>query len=156
MSHVQDGLDLAEKYKLPSAIRAFIPEHHGTGLILAFYRMAVKAASDNGRQVREEDFRYHGPKPQSKETAITMLADSCEARVRSAEPDSAEEMDRLIAGTIKTRLDEGQLDESDLTLRDLREIQAAFLSVLQGVFHPRVKYPEPVKVRGPDGQELVR
>lgn len=155
MSHVQDGLDLAEKYKLPSAIRAFIPEHHGTGLILAFYRMAVKAASDNGRQVREEDFRYHGPKPQSKETAITMLADSCEARVRSAEPDSAEEMDRLIAETIKTRLDEGQLDESDLTLRDLREIRAAFLSVLQGVFHPRVKYPEPVKVRGPDGQELV-
>jgi putative nucleotidyltransferase with HDIG domain len=156
MSHVQDGVDLAEKYKLPSAIRAFIPEHHGTGLILAFYRMAVKAASDNGRQVREEDFRYHGPKPQSKETAITMLADSCEARVRSAEPESAEDMDRLIAVTIKTRLDEGQLDESDLTLRDLREIQAAFLSVLQGVFHPRVKYPEPVTVRGPDGQEIVR
>jgi hypothetical protein len=85
-----------------------------------------------------------------------MLADGCEARVRSAEPDSAEEMDRLIAETIKARLDAGQLDESDLTLRDLTEIRAAFLNVLQGVFHPRVKYPEPVKIKGPDGQEILR
>jgi putative nucleotidyltransferase with HDIG domain len=156
ISHVQDGLDLAEKYRLPSAVRAFIPEHHGTGITLAFYRMAVKAANDDGREVREEDFRYAGPKPQSKETAITMLADSCEARVRSAEPATAEEMDRLIAETIKSKMDAGQLDESDLTLRDMKEIQAAFLNVLQGVFHPRVKYPEPVAVKGPDGQEIVR
>jgi hypothetical protein len=156
LSHVQDGLDLADKYHLPSAIRSFIPEHHGTSIILAFYRMAVQAASDNGREVLEEDFRYPGPKPQSRETAITMLADGCEARVRSAEPDSAEEMDRLIAETIKARLDTGQLDESDLTLRDLTEIRAAFLNVLQGVFHPRVKYPEPVKIKGPDGQEILR
>jgi putative nucleotidyltransferase with HDIG domain len=156
ISHVQDGLDLADKHRLPTAIRAFIPEHHGTGMTLAFYRMTVQAAGDNARDVHEEDFRYPGPKPQSRETAITMLADGCEARVRSAEPESAEEMDRLIAETIKSRLDEGQLDESDLTLRDLTEIRAAFLSVLQGVFHPRVKYPEPVKVKGPDGQEVVR
>jgi hypothetical protein len=85
-----------------------------------------------------------------------MLADNCEARIRSAEPGSIEEMDRLIAETIKARLDQGQLDESDLTLRDLSEIRAAFLSVLKGVFHPRVKYPEPVKVKGPDGQEIIR
>jgi putative nucleotidyltransferase with HDIG domain len=160
ISHVQDGLDLAEKHRLPSAIRAFIPEHQGTGIVLAFYRMAVKAASDNGNsnpsEVREEDFCYPGPKPQSRETAITMLADGCEARVRSMEPGSAEEMEEIIADTIRARLEEGQLDESDLTLRDLKEIQAAFLSVLQGVFHPRVKYPEPVKVKGPDGREIVR
>lgn len=156
ISHVQDGLDLAEKYHLPTAIQAFIPEHHGTGMTLAFYRMAVQAANDDGRTVSEQDFQYPGPKPQSRETAITMLADSCEARVRSAEPDSIEEMDRLIADTIKSRLDQGQLDESDLTLRDLKEIQAAFLSVLKGVFHPRVKYPEPVTVKGPDGREVVR
>jgi membrane-associated HD superfamily phosphohydrolase len=85
-----------------------------------------------------------------------MLADVSEARIRSAEPETAEEMDRLIAETIKTKLDEGQLDESDLTLRDLAEIRAAFLSVLQGVFHPRVKYPEPVKVKDADGREIVR
>jgi membrane-associated HD superfamily phosphohydrolase len=83
-----------------------------------------------------------------------MLADSCEARVRSAEPQSEAEIERIIAETIKARLDDGQLDESDLTLRELKEIQAAFLSVLKGVFHPRVKYPEPVKVKGADGQEV--
>jgi membrane-associated HD superfamily phosphohydrolase len=82
-----------------------------------------------------------------------MLADGSEARVRSAEPESVEEIERIIADTIKTRLDDGQLDESDLTLRDLKEIQAAFVSVLKGVFHPRVKYPQPVNVKGPDGVE---
>jgi putative nucleotidyltransferase with HDIG domain len=156
MSHVSDGLELAEKYRLPSAIRAFIPEHHGTGVALAFYRMAVNAADDGAESVREEDFRYPGPKPQSRETAIVMLADGCEARVRSAEPASVEEIDRIIGEGIKARLDSGQLDESDLTLRDLKEIHAAFLSVLKGVFHPRVKYPEPVKVKGPGGKEIVR
>jgi putative nucleotidyltransferase with HDIG domain len=154
MSHVPDGLELAKKYRLPSAIRAFIPEHHGTGMALAFYRMAVSAAGDNGDSVREEDFCYPGPKPQSRETAITMLADSCEARVRSAEPSSTEEIERIVADTIKARLEQGQLDECDLTLRDLKEIQAAFLSVLKGVFHPRVKYPEPVKIKGADGREV--
>lgn len=160
ISHVQDGLDLADKYRLPSAIRAFIPQHHGTSLTLAFYRMAVAAANDNGsdnhREVHEEDYRYPGPKPQSRETAILMLADGCEARVRSQEPESAEEMENIIAASIKSKLEEEQLDESDLTLRDLKEIHAAFLNVLQGVFHPRVKYPEPVKVMGPDGQEVIR
>jgi putative nucleotidyltransferase with HDIG domain len=159
ISHVTDGLDLAAKYKLPSAIRAFIPEHHGTSMTLAFYRLAVKAAADNGQgdedtSVNEKDFRYPGPKPQSRETAITMLADSCEAVVRSARPNSVEEMACLINKAIKSRMDSGQLDESDLTLRDLQEIQVAFLNVLKGVFHPRVKYPEPVKVTSSDGQEV--
>jgi hypothetical protein len=85
-----------------------------------------------------------------------MLADTCEARIRSTEPDSIEEMEHIISDTIKSKLDAGLLDESDLTLRDLKEIRAAFLDVLQGVFHPRVKYPEPVKVKGPDGKEVVR
>jgi putative nucleotidyltransferase with HDIG domain len=154
LSHVTDGLDLAERFRLPSAIRAFIPEHHGTGMTLAFYRLAVKEAGEDDEPVRREDFSYQGPKPQSRETAITMLADSCEARVRSAEPDSVTEIQRIVADTVKGKLDEGQLDESALTLRDLKEIQAAFTSVLKGVFHPRVKYPEPVKVKGQDGQEI--
>jgi putative nucleotidyltransferase with HDIG domain len=164
LSHVTDGLELADKYKLPTAIRAFIPEHHGTSMTLAFYRMAVKAAAEGGGtdngdgnaalEVREADYRYPGPKPQSRETAILMLADGCEARVRSAEPGSIEEIERIIADTVKVRLDEGQLDDSDLTLRDLKDIRAAFLSVLKGVFHPRVKYPEPVKVTRADGREV--
>jgi putative nucleotidyltransferase with HDIG domain len=154
LGHVHDGLELAKKYRLPSAVRAFIPEHHGTGTTLAFYRMAVKAAGEDGDEVRKEDFSYPGPKPQSRETAILMLADSSEARVRSAEPQSVAEIERLVADTIKARLEDGQLDESDLTLQDLKDIQAAFVSVLKGVFHPRVKYPEPVTVKGPDGQEV--
>ncbi|MEJ2209398.1 MAG: HDIG domain-containing protein [Anaerolineae bacterium] len=154
LSHVSDGLELAKKYHLPSAVRAFIPEHHGTGMTLAFYRMAVNEAGGDGHQVDEKDFSYAGPKPQSRETAITMLADSCEARVRSAEPSSLAEIEHIVADTIKSRLDQGQLDECDLTLHDLKEVQAAFVSVLKGVFHPRVKYPEPVKVRGVDGVEV--
>jgi putative nucleotidyltransferase with HDIG domain len=154
--HVQDGIDLAEKYKLPVAIRAFIPEHQGTGLALSFYRQAVKEADGKSETVLEEDFRYPGPKPQSRETAIVMLADGCEARVRSLKPASVEEMDRIIRDTIKARADAGELDECDLTLRDLETLRAAFLDVLQGVFHPRVQYPDPVKVKGPDGQEIVR
>jgi putative nucleotidyltransferase with HDIG domain len=155
ISHVTDGLELADRYRLPSAIRDFIPQHHGTSTTLAFYRMAVQAAGDDGDSVREEDFRYPGPKPQTRETAILMLADGCEARVRSAEPRSVQEIADIVADTIKARLDSGQLDESDLTLRDLKEIQAAFVSVLKGVFHPRVKYPEPVKITGADGRQVV-
>ena len=154
--HVQDGLDLAEKYDLPQAVRAFIPEHQGTGLTLSFYRQAVKEADGKSENVPEADFRYPGPKPQSRETAIVMLADSCEARVRSLKPTSVDEMDRIIRETIKAKLDAGELDQCDLTLRDLETIRAAFLDVLQGVFHPRVQYPEPVKVKGPDGQEIIR
>ncbi|MGC9335075.1 MAG: HDIG domain-containing metalloprotein, partial [Anaerolineae bacterium] len=154
VGHVHDGLELAQKYHLPSAVAAFIPEHHGTGMALAFYRMALNNAEGNDDQIAQEDFTYPGPKPQSRETAITMLADSCEARVRSAEPQSTADIERIIAETIKARLDDGQLDESDLTLRDLKEIQAAFLSVLKGVFHPRVKYPAPVKVTAADGREI--
>ncbi len=153
ISHVTDGLALAEKYHLPTAVRAFIPEHHGTGMTLAFYRMALREAEKTGEKVDPADFTYPGPKPQSRETAILMLADACEARIRSDQPGSVQEIEQMIAETVKSRLDSGQLDDSDLTLRDLTEIRAAFLSVLKGVFHPRVKYPEPVKVIGPDGQE---
>jgi cyclic-di-AMP phosphodiesterase PgpH len=156
ISHIDDGLALAEKYKLPSAIRSFIPEHHGTGLTLAFYRLAVTAAGNDGQEVREEDFRYPGPKPQSRETALVMLADSCEARVRSAQPGSPEEIEHIVRETIDNKIAEGQLDECDLTLRDLDAIRAAFFDTLRGIFHPRVKYPEPVKVRGRYGQEIIR
>jgi hypothetical protein len=156
ISHIYDGLELAEKYRLPSAIRNFIPEHHGTGLTLAFYRLAVAAAANDGQEVQEDDFRYPGPKPQSRETALVMLADSCEARVRSAQPGSPEEIEHIVRETIDNKIAEGQLDECDLTLRDLEAIRAAFFDTLRGIFHPRVKYPEPVKVRGRYGQEIIR
>jgi putative nucleotidyltransferase with HDIG domain len=138
-SHVQDGLDLAKKYGLPSKVRDFIPQHHGTSLATYFYRQALASGGD---EVNEEDFRYPGPKPQTKETAIVMLADSCEAAVRAERPDSLEGIEELVRKIIGGKMLDGQLDECDLTLRDLDEIRGAFVSILQGVFHPRVKYPE--------------
>jgi len=141
ISHVTDGLVLARRYGLPARIRDFIPEHHGTMLVSYFYRTAVKNSADSDN-IDESDFRYPGPKPCSKETAIVMLADSCEARIRAARPATPEGMDQLIRQTISNRLADGQLDQCDLTLRDLEVIRGAFFGVLQGIFHPRIQYPE--------------
>ncbi len=144
VSHVKDGLDLAKKYDLPPRIRDFITEHQGTGLVSYFYQEALKE-SEPPEAVDEAQFRYPGPRPRSKETAIVMLADSCEAVVRSARPNSPEEIDKLVRKIINDKLSQGELDDSDLTLQDLKNIRAAFVKTLQGVFHPRVKYPEPLK-----------
>jgi len=141
IGHVRDGLDLAHKYRLPRRLRDFIAQHHGTGLARYFYRQAQEQAEE-GEEVREEDFRYPGPKPQSKEAAIVMLADACEARVRAERPSSPEELDRLVRQVIEEGLEDGQLDECDLSMRDLSQIREAFVHILQGVFHPRVQYPE--------------
>ncbi len=144
ISHVKDGLELAKKYGLPRDVRAFIPEHQGTGLISFFYHQALEQADDPSL-VDEDDFRYPGPKPQSRETAIVMLADSSEAAVRAANPGSVEEIDKIVHGIINKKLTSGELDECDLTTHDLAQIRGAFVEMLHGVFHPRVKYPEEVK-----------
>ncbi|MCE5260137.1 MAG: HDIG domain-containing protein [Chloroflexi bacterium] len=143
ISHVTEGIELARKYDLPEKVVAFIPEHHGTTLVAYFYRMAVQESEAD--YVDESSFRYHGPKPQSKETAIVMLADSIEALVRANHPNTHEEVERLIRQIINDRLVSGQLDECDLTLRDLDKIRQAFAGVLLGIFHPRIKYPEKAK-----------
>ena len=145
ISHVTDGLDLAKKHRLPSKVRDFIAQHHGTSLATYFYRQALES---DGDEVNEEDFRYPGPNPQTKETAIVMLADNCEAAVRGERPESLEGIEELIRKIIGSKMLDGQLDECDLTLRDLDKIRAAFVKILQGVFHPRVKYPEEAKVEG--------
>ncbi|MBI4299754.1 MAG: HDIG domain-containing protein, partial [Chloroflexi bacterium] len=138
--HIRDGLELAERYKLPPRLRAFIPEHHGTRLASYFYRRA----KEQGLDVNPEDFRYPGPKPQSKETAIVMLADSVEATARSKDDHSPEQLDATVDAVIAERLEERQLDECDLTLRDLEIIRRAFKDVLRGIYHPRLEYPAPV------------
>ena len=137
--HVQTGLELAKRHRVPARVRAFIPEHHGTRLVTYFYR---KAAADDAT-TDPEKFRYPGPKPQSKETAIVMLADSVEAVVRSSRDRSAERIDSLVDGVISERVAEGQLDETDLTLRDLKTIAESFKATLRGVYHPRIEYPAP-------------
>ncbi len=144
ISHVKDGLDLAKKYRLPRNVRAFIPEHQGTGLIKYFYHQALEQATDP-TQVDEADFRYPGPRPRSKETAVVMLADGCEAAVRAARPDSVEEIDKVVRRVITDKLTSSELDQCDLTMRDLDRIRSAFVETLQGVFHPRIKYPVQVQ-----------
>ena len=139
ISHVTDGLDLAKKAKLPSDVRDIIVQHHGTTLVSYFYQQACQQATE-GEMVDEADFRYPGPKPQTKEAAIVMLAD-VEAAVRSQRPATVEETDRLVHQFINARLISGELEECDLTLRDLDQIRASFVSVLKGVFHPRIQYP---------------
>ncbi|MEX0682791.1 MAG: HDIG domain-containing metalloprotein [Dehalococcoidia bacterium] len=139
--HVRAGLRITGKYRIPSKVRAFVPEHHGTRLVTYFYR---KAAIEDPN-VDSEKFRYPGPKPQSKETAMVMLADSVEAVVRSSRDRSHERIDELVDGVIRERFNEGQLEESDLTMRDLKTISESFKATLRGIYHERIEYPAPTK-----------
>jgi putative nucleotidyltransferase with HDIG domain len=141
ISHVTDGLDLAERYHLPQRIRDFIREHHGRSLVKYFYYKALQEASE-GQVVDEADFRYPGPNPRSKETAILMLADTCEAAVRAVRPPNRDALGELVTNLIDERVANGELDESDLTFRELQMTKAVFLRVLEGVNHPRISYPE--------------
>lgn len=140
--HVAHGLELARAYKLPSAVQAFIPEHHGTRRVTYFYRKAVE---QEGEDVNPAPFTYPGPRPQSKETAIAMLADSAEAVVRASPDRSPEAIDRLVDQVIAERLAEGQLDDADLTMRDLRAVAGSFKAMLRGIYHPRIQYPAPTR-----------
>lgn len=149
IAHTTDGLRLAKKHKLPKGVAAFIPEHHGTTRVTYFYRRAL--AESDGEPVVESDFCYPGPKPQTRETAIVMLADSIEATVRATGPGTQDEIERTIRQIINDRLISGQLDECDLTLRDLDVIREAFGGVLKGIFHPRIKYPEKQRRRATNG-----
>ncbi|MFO7633487.1 MAG: HDIG domain-containing protein [Caldilinea sp.] len=141
ISHVKDGVDLAQKYKLPDRIQDFIREHHGRSLVKYFYLLAQRQNED-AAEIDEADFRYPGPNPRSRETAILMLADTCEAAVRAMRPASREELELLVNRLINERVANGELDESDLTFKELQIVKDVFLQVLQGVHHPRVKYPE--------------
>lgn len=139
ISHVKDGVDLAQKYKLPEPIQDFIREHHGRSLVKYFYLLAQRQSDGD---VAEADFRYPGPNPRSRETAILMLADTCEAAVRAMRPASREELELMVDRLIDERIATGELEESDLTFKDLKAVRDVFLHVLQGVHHPRIKYPD--------------
>ncbi len=158
ISHVSDGVDLAKKYHLPNSIIDFIREHHGTTRVEYFYHKAVQMEKDPS-EVDESAFRYPGPKPHTRETAILMLADGSEAVVRAMRPQTQEEMLEVIHSVINRRLMSGQLDNSPLTLRDLTMIADAFARVLQGIHHPRIKYPgeedQPLKQEAPAEQSGV-
>ena len=139
--HVIDGLALAQKHRLPRLIQSFITQHHGTLLTRYQFVQAVQAAQGDESQVDQEKFRYPGPRPQSRETAILMLADGCEARVRAERPSDEEAMHKMIREVIDDRSRLGQLDDTRLTMRDLNMIADSFSATLRGIYHMRVKYP---------------
>jgi putative nucleotidyltransferase with HDIG domain len=150
--HVRGGLELARKYRLPQRVTAFIPEHHGTRLVSYFYRKASQERSE----VDAADFTYPGPKPQTRETALAMLADSVEAAVRSNPDHSPERIDALVDEVISNLVAEGQMDDCDLTLRDLKTIAESFKATLRGVYHPRLEYPQPTEAESRRALSLVR
>lgn len=139
-AHVTDGLDLARRHRLPDRVRDMIAQHHGTRFIGGFYHRAVQAA--NGAPVDPSGFRYRGPKPQFREAGILMLADSVEAALRASRDHSTEVIEHVVRKVVNERLVEGQLDECDLTFRDLEQVRQVFITILRGMFHPRVVYPE--------------
>lgn len=138
-SHTKDGLEFAAKYKLPQAIKDIIKQHHGTTLVAYFYHKAMKTENPD---IKQEDFRYEGPKPQTREAAVVMLADTVEAAVRSMTDRTEAKIESLIRKLIKEKLDDGQLDHCQLTLNDLDKIANSFMRVLSGYFHAREQYPE--------------
>ena len=140
INHVKRGVELAKKENLPQEVADFIPMHHGTLVVGYFYEKAKSVYGEEN--VKIGDYRYPGPKPHSKETALVMLADACESTVRSiGEPDQAK-IENVINNLIKQRVDDGQLDESPLTLNDIKVIKETFLNFLIGQYHKRIRYPK--------------
>ncbi|HUS88217.1 MAG TPA: HDIG domain-containing protein [Desulfosporosinus sp.] len=142
-SHVKDGLELAKENKLPQQLQDIISQHHGDGLVSFFYHKAL----EENDEVPEEAFHYEGPKPQTKEAALVALADNVEAAVRSMKQPTPGRVEGLIRKIIKDRLNDGQLNQCDLTFQDLDRIAMAFVRVLSGIFHSRVEYPELPAIR---------
>jgi hypothetical protein len=139
-AHTTDGLKIAKKNKLPVVIQNFITQHHGEGLASYFYNQAIK--EEGMENVKEEQFRYPGPKPNMKETAILMIADAVESAVRSLKNPTPEEIEAMINKIIVERLNDGQLSDSPLTLKDLKVIAETFARILRGMQHNRIKYQE--------------
>lgn len=141
IGHVTEGDRLARRYHLPARIRDFVMEHHGTTQVMYFYRKALEQAEATRKEVDPKDFSYPGPRPRTRESAILMLADGCESSVRARRPQNRNDVQETVDFIFDARLREHQLDESGLTLSDLRVLRDTFLAALQGVFHPRITYP---------------
>ncbi|HNO31672.1 MAG TPA: HD domain-containing protein, partial [Anaerolineales bacterium] len=141
--HVTDGVQLAKKHRLPLRLHDFILEHHGTLITQYQYNQAMQAADGDVTKVDIEDFRYPGPRPSSRETALLMLADASEARARAERPATDDEIRAIVTSVIQTVQRYNQLDDTLLTLRDLHSITESFVTTLRGSYHPRIQYPKP-------------
>ena len=150
IKHITDGIILGKKYKLPQRIIDFIAQHHGTLLTRYQYSRALHKYENQPNLVNKDDFRYPGPRPQSRETAILMLADGCEARARADFPENDEQLRSMINSSIDYYRSEGQLDDTPLTMRDLHRISDSFFRTLKNTYHPRIQYPEYPNRNGKD------
>ncbi|MFC1594611.1 HD family phosphohydrolase [Candidatus Omnitrophota bacterium] len=144
INHVKEGIELAKKYRLKPALIDFVAQHHGSSLVFYFYRRALEDHNEDGekRDVEEERFRYPGPKPQTKETAIVLLADSVEAASRTLTDPNPNRIEELVRKIINNKFIDGQLDECELTLKEIERIATTFIKILSAIYHTRVAYPE--------------
>ena len=149
ISHIKDGAALGKEYKLPRPIIDIIQQHHGDSVMSYFFHTFKetneKAAESEKTTVNEADFRYHGPKPRTKEAAIIMLADSCEAAVRTLEKPTPSRVNNLIGRIIKDKIDNGQLDDSPLTFREISKIRVSLQQTIGNMFHNRIAYNDKSK-----------
>jgi len=140
IGHVKDGIELAKEYNLPTSIFPFIQQHHGTTLVEFFYDRAIRQA-EAGSDVSETQYRYPGPKPKSREAGIIMLADCCESAARAMSEPTPGLLENLVEEMTRRRLDDGQLDDCELTMRDIERIKRSLLKSLLGIYHSRIAYP---------------
>ncbi len=142
VGHVKDGLELAREYGLPRPLRAFIAEHHGTTLVEFFYHAANQQRKPGEPEIPDSEFRYPGPKPQSRETAIVMIADAVEGAVRAMSDPTPNRIEQIVRDITYKRLVDGQFDDCDLTFRELAKIEKSLVRTLCGIYHARVAYPQ--------------
>jgi putative nucleotidyltransferase with HDIG domain len=150
LSHVKEGIELAQRYRLGRQVQEMIKQHHGTTLVNHFYTRAKELEDPYLYAVREVDFRYMGPKPQTKEAGILMLADAVEAASRNLEEPTPKRIGTLVQQVVENIFVDGQLDDCELTLKDLHAIQKSFTTILLGIFHHRIEYPERMENGGFD------
>ena len=140
--HVKDGLELAREYKLPQVLHQFIATHHGTTLVKYFYAEALKKAQETGSPVNEMEFRYPGPKPQTREAAIIMITDAVEGATRAMQEPTPSRIESVVHQLVMERLQDGQFDECDLTMKELKVIEDSLVKSLCGMYHTRIAYPK--------------
>jgi hypothetical protein len=143
-AHTKDGQEMGKEYKIPKEIRDIMAEHQGTTFLAYFYNKAKKENPD----ILESDFRYDGPVPRSKESAIIMMADSIEAAVRSLDEKDPVSIERMIRKIISSKMDDNQFAEADITLKEVEIIMQSFVKTLKGIYHTRIKYPDQKKEEG--------
>jgi membrane-associated HD superfamily phosphohydrolase len=145
IGHVKDGIEMAKAYGVPTTLHAFIPEHHGTCVVEYFYHAANQARRPGDPEVSDTQFRYPGPKPQSRETAIVMMCDAVEGAVRAMPEPTPNRVEDTVDRMVEKRLVDGQFDECPLTFRELAAIRGSLVKSLISIYHGRIKYPSEEK-----------